>query len=220
MKNVAVYNQSGKKVEDLELPENIFNVPWNSNLVHQVVESERSNQRERVAHVKMRGEVSGGGKKPWQQKGTGRARHGSIRSPLWRKGGVTHGPQKERIFTKKINKKMAMKALHVVLSRKLQDKEILFMDTLQFDNHKTKNAISIFRALSHIKGFERCGVYGGKTLILAPKYDKNILQAMKNLKPVSVREAIGVTALNLLSYKYILIPKDVVAVMSKKIIKK
>src|SRR5277367_3501327 len=109
-----IYNAQGKKAGSLKLPENIFAVKWNDALMHQVVTSMQSNARTPVAHVKDRGAVSGGGKKPWRQKGTGRARHGSIRSPIWKGGGVAHGPRNERDYSQKVNKKMKRAALFSV----------------------------------------------------------------------------------------------------------
>ena len=150
--DIQVYNQQGKESGTMELPK-IFELPWNADLVHQVVTSQQANQRVNVAHVKNRGEVRGGGKKPWQQKGTGRARHGSIRSPIWKGGGVTHGPTKERSFKKKINHKMATKALAAVVSAKVRDHELLVLDTLSFVSAKTKEAIAVFRQLSTIQPF-------------------------------------------------------------------
>jgi len=132
-----MYTAEGKEKGNIQLPESVFNVPWNGPLMHQVVTSMQDNARTPVAHVKTRGEVRGGGKKPWQQKGTGRARHGSIRSPIWKGGGVTHGPLKEKNYKRKINKKMAVKALAVVLSAKISDKEILILDGLNLQAPKT-----------------------------------------------------------------------------------
>src|SRR6185369_9697615 len=105
-----VYNQEGKEVGSVKLPEGLFSTAWNADMVHQVVTSMLSSRRNNVAHAKNRGEVSGGGKKPWQQKGTGRARHGSIRSPIWVGGGTTHGPRNDKNYGRKVNKVEATKA--------------------------------------------------------------------------------------------------------------
>ena len=149
-----IYNQEGKKIGEVELPKRIFNAPWNSDLVHQVVISMQSNARTPVAHTKGRGDVRGGGRKPWKQKGTGRARHGSRRSPIWVGGGVTHGPLSEKNYKKKINKKMKTQALYAVLSRKAKDKEIILLDTLNISKPKTKSAKEILISLQKVKNFE------------------------------------------------------------------
>ncbi len=115
-----IYNTSGKSVGNIKLPEGIFGLKWNADLVHEVVRLMNSNSRTAIAHTKTRGEVRGGGKKPWKQKGTGRARHGSSRSPIWVGGGVTHGPRNDKNFDRKINKKAKTKALFTILSRKHQ----------------------------------------------------------------------------------------------------
>jgi len=120
------YSQSGKKVKEIEIPDTIFNVSWNADLVHQVLTSMWSNARTPIAHAKDISEQRGGGRKPWRQKGTGRARHGTRRSPLWRSGGVTFGPRNERNFVKHINKKMKTKALFTVLSEKLRRGQVIF----------------------------------------------------------------------------------------------
>lgn len=211
----AVYNQSGKKTETLELPESVFGLKWNADLVHQAVESERANQRKKVAHVKMRGEVSGGGKKPWRQKGTGRARHGSIRSPIWRHGGVAHGPNPETVYTRKFNKKMARKALATVLSAKLRDNEIVFVENGILKDHKTKHAVSFLKAL--MKEFPKLGFSGGRTLILTPHYDIQSVRAVRNIQTVDVKPALMAQVHETLSYKYIVIPKEAVDVLKKRI---
>src|SRR3989338_7901563 len=114
----TVYNQTGKETGKVQLPPKVFGALWRADLVHQVVESMRSNSRAGTADTKGRGEVRGGGKKPWKQKGTGRARHGSSRSPIWVGGGVTHGPLAEKNYKRKISKKMRAQALYSVLSKK------------------------------------------------------------------------------------------------------
>lgn len=150
-----VYTVSGVKKGSTDLPDDIFGLSWNPDLVHQVVTSELSNKRVAIAHTKGRGEVRGGGKKPWKQKGTGRARHGSIRSPIWIGGGTTHGPRSEKDYSKKINRKMRTKALFTVLSKKLADNEIMFVDSLSVTGGKTKAARDIILNLAKIQGFER-----------------------------------------------------------------
>src|SRR3954465_13891851 len=122
-----IYNVEGKKAGNITLPENVFGLRWNADLVKQVVDSLLSSQRKNVAHTKNRGEVRGGGKKPWQQKGTGRARHGSSRSPIWVGGGITHGPRNDKNYERLVSKKMKTKALHTLLSRKWKDGEVLFV---------------------------------------------------------------------------------------------
>src|SRR3990167_849107 len=125
-----LYNQKGEKVSSIELPKEVFEVPFNKDTVHQAFVTQLANSRVIHASTKTRSEVRGGGKKPWKQKHTGRARHGSIRSPLWVGGGVTFGPSVARNYEKKINKKMKRKALCMVLSAKARDHELIFLDEL------------------------------------------------------------------------------------------
>src|SRR3989344_962931 len=139
----TIYNIKGKEAGKILLPERVFGLKWNSDLVHQVVTSMESSARTNVAHTKNRGDVSGGGKKPWKQKGTGRARHGSIRSPLLIGGGVTHGPTAERSYEKKINKKMKLTALLSLISKKFKDGKIFIMDGISPETFsKTKEVFS------------------------------------------------------------------------------
>src|SRR3989339_770912 len=127
---VPVYNQKGETVSEMELPKEILEVSPNPDLVHHVVVAQQANRRQIIAHTKTRGEVRGGGKKPWRQKGTGRARHGSIRSPLWKGGGVTFGPRNDRVYEQDINRKMRRKALMVILSDKARTNTLLIVDAL------------------------------------------------------------------------------------------
>jgi large subunit ribosomal protein L4 len=150
-----IYNAEGKNAGKVTLPESLFGQPWNASLMHQVVTSMQDNARTNVAHVKGRGEVRGGGKKPWQQKGTGRARAGSSRSPIWRGGGITHGPSNEKVFARDIPKKMRAKALILALSQKMRDGEVVFVDSFELDVPKTAAAKKTLMALGKIKGMER-----------------------------------------------------------------
>jgi len=148
MPNVNLYNQEGKEIGKAELTSEIFDVKLNSNLVHQAVVAQTANKRQVLAHTKDRSEVRGGGKKPWRQKGTGRARHGSIRSPLWRGGGITFGPTNERNFSLKINKKAKRKALLMCLSDKAKNERIILVDNLELAEAKTKKFFQILLNLN------------------------------------------------------------------------
>src|SRR3972149_4929629 len=146
----VIYNIEGKKTGTVTLPENVFGVRWNADLVKQGADSLLSTKRKNVAHTKDRSEVRGGGRKPWKQKGTGRARHGSTRSPIWVGGGVTHGPLSEKNYKRKISKKKRAQTLFSVLSKKMKDGEILFIDSLALSEPKTKKAEGIIKNLSKI----------------------------------------------------------------------
>lgn len=216
----AIYNQKGEESGKIKIPKNIFGLAWNDDLVHQVVVSMQSNKRAPVAHAKGRGEVSGGGKKPWKQKGTGRARHGSSRSPIWKGGGVTHGPLKEKNYTKKINKKMRQKALFVVLSRKLHDNEILFLDKIDLNKTKTKEAVHILKSLSKVKGFEKLTTKKkNAALVTMPTKDVNTNLSFRNIAGIEVGEVKNLNVLDILSSKYLIIldTKDSVGVLESRI---
>jgi len=207
---VNVYNQKGEKAGTAELPDGVFGLKWNADLVHQVVTGQAANLRRGTAHAKGRSEVRGGGRKPWRQKGTGRARHGSIRSPLWIGGGVTHGPLKEKSYHKKINKKMAKKALFTALSAKARDNEIIILENLKFPEAKTRHAAELFKNLSHADTLEN--IVKTRTLVALPEKSKDLKQALRNLPRVGMNEARNLNAHEVLQYRYILIPKDVLKV--------
>jgi large subunit ribosomal protein L4 len=168
-------------------------------LVHQVAISLAGNKRQNSAHTKNRGEVSGSGKKPWRQKGTGRARHGSIRSPLWRGGGITFGPRNERVFEREIPKKMRRKALFMVLSQKAKDKELVILDKIELEKGKTKEMAS---ALKKLPCSEQT------TLIALPSYDKKVFMASRNIKKTFIDDARNLNILDLLNHKYLLLTKE------------
>ena len=214
MPEVAIYNKEGKEAGSTELAESVFGLPWNANLVHQVVSSLQANRRRGTAHTKGRGEVAGGGRKPWRQKGTGRARHGSIRSPIWVGGGVAHGPRSEKDYFKKINKKTRRKALLVALSQKLRDKEIVMLDSLTPLEPKTKRGAAILKNLSLVPGFAKLG-QGASAIVLTPTGDKNAVRAFRNIERIRVEEARNLNALDALSAKYLILPKESAAILEK-----
>lgn len=204
--DATIYSIDGKKSGTVSLPKNIFGVRWNADLVKQVADSLSLSKRKPVAHTKNRGEVRGGGKKPWRQKGTGRARHGSIRSPIWVGGGVTGGPRNEKNFERKVSKKMKAKALCALLSQKLRDGEVLFVDSLTLPKTKTKEAIKTLNSLSNIKGFESIfSKRNNATVIALSSKNKETERAFNNLGNVEVIEARNLNPLTLLEYKYLII---------------
>ena len=206
---LPLYNQKAENIGKVELPEKIFDVKMNNDLVHQVVTSQRSNKRQVIAHTKGRGEVRGGGKKPWKQKGTGRARVGSIRSPIWKGGGVTGGPTKERNFKKKINKKMARKALFMVLSSKVKDNQLFVLDNIILENPKTKEMAVILKNISSLMGKKPT------TLLILPSMDEKIKRSSKNLPNFTAVEARNLNPLEILSYKNLVLVKDSIDALSK-----
>jgi len=202
----TMYSQTGQPAGRISLPEGVFGVPWNADLVHEIVRLMNSNSRTNVAHTKTRGEVRGGGKKPWQQKGTGRARHGSTRSPLWVGGGVAHGPRNEQNYSRKINKKARAKALYAILSRKFKEGEILFVDSLNISAPKAKDARTILTALATIKGYEKIGSKKKNAAIIA--FDKKtdaITKSFNNFGNVSIEEFRNINPVSVLNHTFLVI---------------
>jgi large subunit ribosomal protein L4 len=144
--NADILDIHGKKTGTIELPKELFGVRWSPDAVHQVVEAHRANMRQPIAHAKTRGEVAGGGKKPWRQKGTGRARHGSRRSPIWVGGGVTHGPRNDKDYSKKVNRKMKRFALASLLSRKFKEGEVFVFENFSLEAPKTKAVAAMIKS--------------------------------------------------------------------------
>lgn len=201
-----IYDNKGAEAGKIKLPENVFGLPWNADLVHQVATSLQSNMRKNIAHTKTRGEVRGGGKKPWQQKGTGRARHGSNRSPIWIGGGVTHGPRNDKNFTRIVSKSMRTKALHTILSRKYKDGEVLFVDSLKLEKPKTKDAITLMKGLSKVKGFEKLeNKKKNAALFALPTKSTSVEKSMGNIGSLEVVEIRNLNPIALLNYKYLVI---------------
>ncbi len=212
---VNTYNQKGEKTGQAKLPKEIFGKEFKPELVRQVALCMRSNQRQGTAHTKNRGEVRGGGKKPWRQKGTGRARHGSIRSPIWIGGGVTFGPRKEKNYKKILPKKIRRAALFSVLSVKLKDREILITDVFKIEEPKTKIIIKILNNLS--KNFHK--ETPKSLLFVSAKKDEDLLRATKNIRWVKLIEARNLNVLDLLSFKNLILTEDSVRTIKDTFIK-
>ncbi|MDO8659794.1 MAG: 50S ribosomal protein L4 [Candidatus Parcubacteria bacterium] len=208
-----IYNQKGAEAGMIDLPEKVFAAKWRSDLVHQVVESMRSNKRAGTADTKDRGEVRGGGKKPWKQKGTGRARHGSSRSPIWVGGGVTHGPLAEKNYKRKVSKKMRAQALFSVLSRKLKDNEIIFVDSLTTSDINTKLAATAVKNLAKASGFKALAS-SKKPKVLTALFERNekAEKSFRNLPQLEMVFLKNLNPLDVLNHQYLLIENPVEAV--------
>ena len=201
-----IYNQKGAEAGIIELPAKVFAAKMRADLVHQVVEGMRSNKRAGTADTKDRGEVRGGGKKPWKQKGTGRARHGSTRSPIWVGGGVTHGPLAEKNYKRKISKKMRAQALFSVLSKKLKDEEILFVDSLLLTDIKTKTALEVMKNLSKASGWKPlAGSKKPRVLVALSDRSEKTEKSFRNLPQLEIVFLKNLNPLDVLQYQYLLI---------------
>ena len=199
MPKIDVYNMQGKKVSDVELSEAVFGIEPNENIVHSVLVNYLANQRQGTQSTKTRAEVSGGGKKPWRQKGTGRARQGSIRAPQWIKGGIALGP-KPRSYSYRINKKEKQLAIKSLLSAKVLDNELTVVDKLEVKDAKTK---VMAKALTDLK------VEGKALIILAEKND-NVLRSSRNIEGVKTIELNTINVFDLLNCNKLVLPVDTV----------
>lgn len=208
---VTIHNQQGEKLKETLLPKRIFEVEVNNDLIHQVVVSQMANKRKSIAHTKNRGEVRGGGKKPWRQKGLGRARHGSIRSPIWIGGGVTFGPRKDRIFKKRIPKKMKRLALFMVLSAKVKNNLLIVLDDLKISEPKTQSMVKVLNKVIPKKE---------SSLIALPELNKNIILATKNIPHAKTIQARDLNCLDIVSSKYLIMPETSIEVIEKTFLKK
>ncbi len=219
--DAKIYDVKGKEAGKIALPEALFGQKWNADLVHEVVVSMQSNARAGTAHTKFRGEVAGGGKKPWKQKGTGRARHGSSRSPIWVGGGVAHGPRTEKSYAKKINKNTRGKALAVTLSKKYADGQVVFLDGFSFEKPQAKTAREIMVSLGSVAKdlpIKRKNA----ALIVLPARDNNTELSFRNFGNVEVVQAKDVNPVEVLSHRYVIIarPGDVMDVLAKRVASK
>lgn len=218
-----VYDHKGKEARTFDLPENIFGLNWNADLVHQVVIGMQSNARANTAHTKDRSEVRGGGRKPWRQKGTGQARHGSKRSPIWIGGGITFGPRNERNYDKKINTKMRRKALLVALSQKQRDGQILFVDTFDKIAGKTKDMLGSFESFASIEGFETLNTKKHNNAFMVSENITDALkQGTKNIFHVSLQALENINVVDILNHRYIVMvnPEKTVEFLQTKLTNK
>ncbi|MDO8435524.1 MAG: 50S ribosomal protein L4 [bacterium] len=210
MPKVAVYNVEGKQVREIELSDAVFGTARNDALVHQVIVAQQARPRRAIADTKDKGEVRGGGKKPWKQKGTGRARHGSIRSPIWVGGGITFGPTSDRNFAKRIPKKMAMGALKSVLSDKVRDQKFIILESLAVLDAKTKTFASI------IKKLPLDGRKTTKMLIALSKSETGFVRAARNIPHVFVTTAVNVSVLNVVQFPYFVTTEEAVRLLEER----
>ena len=229
-----LYNQEGEIVGEIKLPEEIFNQPFSDGLLKQVIYVRLRSQHHNKAHTKTRGEVRGGGRKPWRQKGTGRARHGSIRSPIWKGGGVVFGPRVTEASVKKINKKALRKALLMLLSRKLKDGEIIFVKSLTLDKPKTKEAFQLLTKLlkifngNNLDSSQKESAAPAKdlkpkskfkklplTLLVLPQKEADVRLAFRNIPRVKYRPANQLDVLTIIKSSRIIIDADSIEVIKK-----
>jgi large subunit ribosomal protein L4 len=209
-----VYNLNNEVVGTVDLPDTVFGARYNAALVKQVIDAQLANRRNPWAHTKTRGEVSGGGKKPWRQKGTGRARHGSTRSPIWVGGGVAHGPRNDRDYSQKVNKKMKQAALFAAISRKAKDGEVKVFDTLALEAAKTKPfAASLHTILNMSKRAKRYDV-----LLVAANAgaaNKNLFRASSNLQKAKALDAASLNVYDIVNHKNLFLDKEAVETIAK-----
>lgn len=197
MPNIDVLSVDGKKVKELELNENVFGIEPNENIVHSVIVNYMANQRQGTQNTKTRSEVSGGGRKPWRQKGTARARQGSIRAPQWIKGGIALGP-KPRSYRFKINKKERQLAVRSVLSSKVNEKELTVLDKIELKEIKTAEMAKIMNNLK----------LTGKTLFVLPGNDVNVQKSARNIKGVKVSIVDTMNTYDLVKYDNLVLTVD------------
>ncbi len=217
--SAPLYAVTGKSTGTVELTGAVFNQPWKADLVHQVVIGMQANARTGLAHTKFRSEVSGTGAKPWQQKGTGRARHGSKRSPIWVGGGVSHGPRNEKDYSVKINRKSKTIALFATLSEKLRKEKILFVDAVDLSNAKTKDAEKFLKNLESIAGFETINTDKPNNILLViPVISAEVRNSFRNINHVTLIESRNINPVDVMKYRYMIIsnPTDTQAFLLSK----
>jgi len=240
-----VFDQTGKEVKKIDLNPAVFGVEIKESVVHQIAVAHMANSRVAIAHTKTRGEVRGGGKKPWAQKGTGRARHGSSRSPIWVGGGVTFGPRKDRNFAQKVNKKMKRKALFMCLTDKVNSDLFFVLDKLSIKEGKTKEMTSFLEGLKDVLKYEMKAKKDGRvksskddnatqkakvgkfdlkrcklsTLVVIPEAEEKIFKAARNLENIKITRADSLNVVDLLKYKRVLFIEEGLGIVEKTYLK-
>jgi len=216
----SLYNTKGDNIGEIELAEKVFGVKVNQSLVHQAVVAQQANERQVLSHTKGRAEVSGGGKKPWKQKGTGRARQGSIRAPQWVGGGVVFGPTKDRNFSQKINLKMKRKAIFMALSDKFENKNLLVLDQINLTEIKTAVFNSILKNLEKVLYSES----GNKKikrsiLVINSQKEEMVARSGRNLVGVEIMNLDNINIVDLLKYKNLVLTSETVKKLSERVAK-
>ena len=199
MPKIDVYDMNGKKVSEVELKTEVFGIEPNENVVHEVLVNYLANQRQGTQSTKTRAEVRGGGRKPWRQKGTGRARQGSIRAPQWIKGGIALGP-KPRSYKYTVNKKEKRLAIRSILSSKVLENELVVVDALSLNEIKTKEMVKV---LANLK-------VEGKSLIVLPEKNENVQKSARNIEGVKTSLVNTINVYDLLKYRNLVITLDTV----------
>ena len=225
MSTVKTYNQNAKEVGSVKLNDKIFNVEIKQALLHQVMVAQMSNERQVLAHTKDRSEVRGGGKKPWKQKGTGRARVGSRRSPIWIGGGITFGPRKDRNFKKNINKKMKQKATFMVFSDRLNTKNLVILEEFKWKDYNTKEFNKILQNLEENLLPQKTDKKGEKIknkkrslLIINDKIDEKVRNSGRNLEGVKIINLNNINILDLLKYRNLIITENITKELEKRLV--
>ena len=210
MTKVKVYNLQGKADSDIELNDAVFAIKPRQSVIHQVYLALLANARQSWAHTKDRGEVRGGGRKPWKQKGTGRARHGSNRSPIWVGGGITFGPRKIRNYKQKINQKMNQQSVRMILSDKVSEESFVILEDLPNDG-KARTLSELRKVLP--------GAGRNTILLTSDKKNENLSKAVRNIKKLDLQQAADVNVVDLLNHQFVIISKKGVKVLEKRLAK-